>query len=115
MFSDHFTHYAQTAFTNRLPLLGKTGAAVAKRLSACPGGIRELLQFYYGFMPLSDAFTCDFDLFYRYAAHAASLRRRKRAAPPFRRKSFCMMWPGTGSIRRKSWTAVPFFRSRYLR
>lgn len=75
MFSDHFTHYAQTAFTNRLPLLGKTGAAVAKRLSACPDGIRELLQFYYGFMPLSDAFTYDFDLFYRYAAHAASLRR----------------------------------------
>lgn len=75
MFSDHFTHYAQTAFTDRLPLLGKTGAAVAKQLSACPGGIRELLQFYYGFMPLSDAFTYDFDLFYRYAAHAASLRR----------------------------------------
>ena len=62
MFSDHFTHYAQTAFTNRLPLLGKIGEAVAKRLSACPDGIRELLQFYYGFMPLSDAFTYDFDL-----------------------------------------------------
>ena len=77
MFSDHFTHYAQTAFTDRLPLLGKTGAAVAKQLSACPGGIRELLQFYYGFMPLSDAFTYDFDLFYRYAAHAASLRREE--------------------------------------
>ena len=77
MFSDHFTHYAQTAFTNRLPLLGKTGAAVAKRLSACPDGIRELLQFYYGFMPLSDAFTYDFDLFYRYADHAASLRKEE--------------------------------------
>lgn len=77
MFSDHFTHYAQTAFTDRLPLLGKTGAAVAKQLSACPDGIRELLQFYYGFMPLSDAFTYDFDLFYRYAAHAASLRREE--------------------------------------
>ena len=77
MFSDHFTHYAQTAFTNRLPLLGKIGEAVAKRLSACPDGIRELLQFYYGFMPLSDAFTYDFDLFYRYAAHAASLRREE--------------------------------------
>ena len=77
MFSDHFTHYAQTAFTNRLPLLGKIGEAVAKRLSACPDGIRELLQFYYGFMPLSDAFTYDFDLFYRYAAHAASLRKEE--------------------------------------
>ena len=77
MFSDHFTHYAQTAFTDRLPLLGKTGAAVAKRLSACPDGIRELLQFYYGFMPLSDAFTYDFDLFYRYADHAASLRKEE--------------------------------------
>ncbi len=77
MFSDHFTHYAQTAFTNRLPLLGKTGAAVAKRLSACPDGIRELLQFYYGFMPLSDAFTYDFDLFYHYADHAASLRKEE--------------------------------------
>ena len=77
MFSDHFTHYAQTAFTDRLPLLGKTGAAVAKQLSACPGGIRELLQFYYGFMPLSDAFTYDFDLFYRYADHAASLRKEE--------------------------------------
>ncbi len=75
MFSDNFTHYAQTAFTNRLPLLGKTGEAVSEQLSACPEGIRELLQFYYGFMPLSDAFTYDFDLFYRYAAHAASLRR----------------------------------------
>ncbi len=77
MFSDHFTHYAQTAFTNRLPLLGKIGEAVAKRLSACPDGIRELLQFYYGFMPLSDAFTYDFDLFYRYAAHAVSLRKEE--------------------------------------
>ena len=75
MFSDNFAHYAQTAFTNRLPLLGKTGEAVSEQLSACPEGIRELLQFYYGFMPLSDAFTYDFDLFYRYAAHAASLRR----------------------------------------
>ena len=75
MFSDNFTHYAQTAFTNRLPLLGKTGEAVSEQLSACPEGIRELLQFYYGFMPLSDAFTYDFDLFYCYAAHAASLRR----------------------------------------
>ena len=75
MFSDNFAHYAQTAFTNRLPLLGKTGEAVSEQLSACPEGIRELLQFYYGFMPLSDAFTYDFDLFYCYAAHAASLRR----------------------------------------
>ena len=75
MFSDNFTHYAQTAFTNRLPLLGKTGEAVSEQLSACPEGIRELLQFYYGFMPLSDALTYDSDLFYRYAAHAASLRR----------------------------------------
>ena len=76
MFSDHFTRYAKTAFTNRLPLLGKTGEEVRKRLSACPGGIRELLQFYYAFMPLSDAFTYDFDLFCRYAAHAVSLRKK---------------------------------------
>lgn len=75
MFSDHFTQYAQTAFANRLPLLGKTGEEVQKRLAGCPDGARELLQFYYGFMPLSDAFTYDFNLFYRYAAHAASLRK----------------------------------------
>ena len=75
MFSDHFTQYAQTAFANRLPLLGKTGEEVQKRLVGCSDGVRELLQFYYGFMPLSDAFTYDFDLFYRYAVHAASLRK----------------------------------------
>ncbi|HJA94258.1 MAG TPA: transglutaminase domain-containing protein [Candidatus Eisenbergiella merdipullorum] len=75
MFSDAFIHYAQNAFENRLPLLGETGTAVRQRLSDCPEGVRELLQFFYGFMPLSDAFTYEFDLFFRYAAQAASLRR----------------------------------------
>ena len=76
MFSEHFSHYAHTVFEKRLPLLGKTGEAVKERLAGCPGDIRALLQFYYGCMPLSDAFTYDFDLFYRYAAHAAALREQ---------------------------------------
>ena len=77
MFSDRFIRYAQNAFENRLPLLGKTGADAVEQLGNCSDGIRELLQFYYGFMPLSDAFTYDFELFYRYAAHAVSLRREE--------------------------------------
>ena len=115
MFSDHFTRYAKTAFTNRLPLLGKTGEEVRKRLSACPGGIRELLQFYYGFMPLSDAFTYDFDLFCRYAAMPFPCGKRMRAAASFRREFFCMTWPGTGSIQKRSWTAGTFSENRYPR
>ena len=115
MFSDHFTHYAQTAFTNRLPLLGKTGAAVAKRLSACPDGIRELLQFYYGFMPLSDAFTYDFDLFYRYADHAASLRKEEARCSALPEEIFLhdVAWYRINS--EKIVDCRSFFRSRYPR
>ena len=63
------------AFEKRLPLLGETGVSVKKWISDCPDGVRELLQFYYGFMPLSDAFGYEPDLFYQYAAHAAFLRK----------------------------------------
>ena len=75
MFSDEFIKAAGQAFEKRLPLLGETGVSVKKRISDCPDGVRELLQFYYGFMPLSDAFGYEPDLFYQYAVHAAFLRK----------------------------------------
>ena len=111
MFSDHFIRYAQNAFENRLPLLGETGTAVAERLLNCPDGIRELLQFYYGFMPLSDALPMTLICFTVTRPMPLLCGRRKRAAAPFRRKFFCTMWLVSDQFGENRGLAVPFFRT----
>lgn len=66
--------YAQARFQERLAYLKETGRRVQERLKECEAPERELLMFYYATMPLSDAFTYDFSLFQRFAAHACFLR-----------------------------------------
>ena len=68
--------YTQARFQERLAYLKEAGRKVQERLKECEASERELLMFYYATMPLSDAFTYDFSLFRRFAAHACFLRER---------------------------------------
>lgn len=72
--SKELTEYAGKRFRERLVYLQDIGKEVEEKLDECEDAQRALLMFYYATMPLSDAFTYEFELFRRFAEHALFLR-----------------------------------------
>lgn len=75
MFSKGFLEYAEEKFNRRLKLLSERAIEIKKGLETCSLEETALLKFYYGTMPLCDAFRYDFQLLKSYASHGIYVRR----------------------------------------
>lgn len=75
MFSEELIKYAEESFRRRMPLLREKAEEIEAKIGDCSWEEAVLLRFYYGTMPLSDAFCYAFELFKSYACHAVYVRR----------------------------------------